>query len=78
MPDDSIGVIGSFASLITPTPLGRVEESNYWAVSFAVPKGRAYCYKFVAGGRVMADAINTQHIRLPNGSEWSRFFTEFW
>lgn len=74
---DSIGIIGSFASLIAPTPLARINDSDYWAVSFAVPKGRVYFYKFVAGGRAMVDPINPQRIRLPDGSEWSRFFTEY-
>jgi hypothetical protein len=74
---DAVAVIGSFSSLIKPTPLQQVEDSDYWAVSFAVPKGQTHYYKFVAGGRVMPDPINPQRVRRPDGSEWSRFFTEY-
>ncbi|MGO9428009.1 hypothetical protein [Rhodoblastus sp.] len=74
---DTIAIIGSFASLIEPTPLSQVEDSDYWAVSFAVPKGQAHYYKFLAGSRLMPDTINPQRIKRPDGSEWSRFFTEY-
>lgn len=74
---NNIGVIGSFFSLIEPTPLSQVEDSDYWAVSFAVPKGQVHYYKFVAGGRVFVDPINPQRVRRPDGSQWSRFFTDY-
>lgn len=73
----SIGVIGSFASLIDPVPLEQVVDTDYWAVSVRVPKGAVHYYQFVAGGRVMVDPINPQRTRRPDGSEWSCFFTEY-
>ncbi len=72
-----IGVIGSFASLIEPIPLEQIEDTDYWAVSVAVPKGAVHTYKYLAGSRVMVDPINPQRTRRPDGSEWSVFFTEY-
>src|SRR5690554_1590484 len=51
----TIGVIGSFASVIEPIPLKQVEDSDYWTVSVAVPKGEVHYYRFMAGGRVKMD-----------------------
>ncbi|MEH8388858.1 gluconate 2-dehydrogenase subunit 3 family protein [Klebsiella pneumoniae] len=73
----TIGVIGSFASLIEPIPLEQVNDSDYWAVSVIVPKGQNHYYQFIADGRVMLDPINPQHILRQDGGEWSYFFTEY-
>jgi hypothetical protein len=72
-----IAVIGSFSDLIAPIPLRQVADSHYWAVSVVVPKAQTHYYKFIAGGRVMVDPINPQRVTRPDGSEWSRFFTEY-
>src|SRR5262249_55378419 len=74
---NNIAVIGSFSDLITPIPLGQITNSHYWAVSVIVPKAQAHYYKFITGGRVMVDPINPQRVTRPDGSEWSRFFTEY-
>lgn len=74
---DTIGVLGSFDSVIDPIPLTQVEDSDYWAVSVAVPRGQVHHYKFLAGGRTLLDPINPQRVIRPDGTEWSRFFTDY-
>ncbi|WP_042693795.1 gluconate 2-dehydrogenase subunit 3 family protein [Azospirillum sp. B506] len=73
----SLGVIGSFASLVEPIALQQVKDSDYWAVSVAIPKGEVHYYRYLAGGRTLVDPINPQRTRRPDGSEWSRFFTDY-
>jgi hypothetical protein len=72
-----ISVIGTFSDLITPIPLTRVADSDYWAVTVRVPKGQYHRYKYIAGGRAMTDPINPQRATLRDGSVWSRFFTDY-
>jgi hypothetical protein len=72
-----IGVVGTFAHLYSAIPLSQVADSIFWAVTVVVPKGQWHRYKFIAGGRAMLDPINPQHITRQDGSEWSRFFTDY-
>ena len=72
-----IAVIGTFSDLLSPVPLRQVADSVYWGVTVVVPKGQTHSYKFLAGGRALLDAINPQQIVRPDGSVWSRFFTEY-
>ena len=74
---DDIAVIGTFADLHEPIPLSRVADSVFWAVTAVVPKGESHRYKFLMGGRVALDPINPQREVRPDGSEWSRFFTDY-
>jgi hypothetical protein len=74
---NDISVIGTFADLVNPIPLIRVEDSVYWAATVIVPKAQTYRYKFIVGGRAVIDPINPQRISLQDGTEWSRFFTDY-
>ena len=74
---DNVSVIGTFSDLIRPIPLAQVADSDYWAVTVVVPKGQSHRYKFIAGGRSLVDPINPQRMTLSDGSNWSRFFTDF-
>lgn len=76
-PAGEVAVVGTFADLHTPIPLRRVEGTNYWTITAAVPKGQAYRYKFLIGGRAILDPVNPQRVTIADGSEWSRFFTQF-
>jgi hypothetical protein len=46
---NDIAVIGTFSDLITPIPLTRVADSDYWAVTLLVQKGQNHRYKYIAG-----------------------------
>jgi len=72
-----VAVIGTFADLVTPIPLRPVADSVYRSVSVAVPKGQVHRYRFLVDGRSVLDPINPQRTTNPDGTEWSRFFTQF-
>lgn len=74
---DQIGVIGTFSNFYAPIPLRQVVDTVYWVVSVAVPKGQWHRYKFLVGSRAMLDPVNPQQVTMPDGSEWSRFFTDY-
>lgn len=73
----SVAVIGSFANFYEPMPLNRVDDSCYFALSLAIPKGQEYIYQFFVDGELTLDVINPQTVTLDNGKIWSRFFTEY-
>jgi hypothetical protein len=72
-----ISVIGTFADLCTPIPLRQVEDSIFWSATLVVPKGQSHRYRFLLGGRGLLDPVNPQRVSLADGTEWSRFFTEY-
>jgi hypothetical protein len=72
-----VSVLGTFSNLYSPIPLVQIEGSVYRAVTVVVPKGQWHRYKFMVGSRAVLDPINPQQITMPDGSEWSRFFTDF-
>jgi hypothetical protein len=74
---NQISVLGTFSNLYSAIPLTQVDNSVYWAVTVVVPKGQWHRYKFLVGSRSVLDPINPQQITMPDGSQWSRFFTEF-
>lgn len=78
-PPQQVAVIGTFANLYEPIPLKPVlfigEETGYYALAIAVPKGELHTYKFIVDGQVILDPINPQRAMLDNGQFWSRFFT---
>jgi hypothetical protein len=74
---DDIFVLGTFADLYDPIPLKQIEDSIYWSVSVVVPKGQSHRYKFLGGSRPLLDPVNPQVVTLADGSQWSRFFTEY-
>lgn len=77
--NESVGVVGTFATLYEVIPLQRVffgsEATRYLAVTLRVPKGRAYRYRYVVDGRSQLDSINPQEVVTASGEVWSRFFT---
>jgi Gluconate 2-dehydrogenase subunit 3 len=75
--DGGIALVGTFATLYEPIPLSRVDDSVFWAVTVAVPKGQSHRYKFLVDGRLLLDPINPQQVELPDGTQWSRFFTDY-
>jgi hypothetical protein len=77
----SVGVIGTFATLHDPIPLRRVvwegEQTRYWSLSYAVPKGQKHRYQFVVDGVYpVNDPVNPQEEQQDNGTVWSRFFSD--
>jgi hypothetical protein len=77
VPGDAISVIGTFADLCTPIPLRQVDDSIFWAATMVVPKGQYHRYRFLLGSRGVLDPVNPQQMTLPDGTQWSRFFTDF-
>ncbi|MDN5753159.1 MAG: gluconate 2-dehydrogenase subunit 3 family protein [Nitrosospira sp.] len=79
---DQVGVTGTFANLYELIPLAPVRfldaPTGYFAVSLRIPKGRAYRYKFIVGGKAVLDPVNPQQVREANGHAWSRFFTHLY
>ncbi len=75
-----VGVLGSFATLYEAVPLKPVkflgEDTGYFALSVAVPKGQTHIYQYIVNGVLTLDPINPQHVMLENGKTWSRFFTD--
>jgi hypothetical protein len=75
-----VGVLGSFATLYEAVPLKPVrflgEDTGYFGLSVAVPKGQAHIYQYVVNGTLTLDPINPQRVVLENGKTWSRFFTD--
>ena len=75
-----IGVLGSFATLYEAVPLKPVrflgEDTGYFGLSVAVPKGQTHIYQYVVNGTLTLDPINPQRVVLENGKTWSRFFTD--
>ncbi len=76
-PADAIAVLGTFADLCAPIPLRQVSDSIFWAATMVVPRGQSHRYRFLVGGRSMLDPVNPQRVTLTDGTEWSRFFTEY-
>jgi hypothetical protein len=74
---DQVGVIGTFSNFYAPLPLTEVPDTVYWAATVVVPKGQWHRYKFLVGSRAMLDPINPQQVTMPDGSQWSRFFTDY-
>ena len=72
-----VAVIGTFSDLVTPIPMPRVGDSVYCAVSVAVPKGQVHRYRFVVDGKTTIDPVNPQRVTTPEGTQWSRFFTQY-
>jgi hypothetical protein len=77
VPADAIAVIGTFADLCTPIPLRQVADSIFWSVTTVVPKGQWHRYRFLIGSRGILDPVNPQRVALTDGTEWSRFFTDY-
>jgi len=75
-----VGVLGTFATLYEAIPLKPVrflgEDTGYFGLSVAVPKGQMHIYQYVVDGKLTLDPINPQRIVLENGKTWSRFFTD--
>jgi hypothetical protein len=74
---NDIGVTGTFMDLYAAVPLQQVEDSVYWAATVVVPKGQWHLYRFVVGGRTFLDPVNPQRVTRQDGTQWSRFFTEY-
>lgn len=74
-PPQSISLIGTFHNLYEPIPLQRLEESMYFTVTCKIPKGEVHYYKFLINNGQRLDSVNPQREILPDGVEWSRFFT---
>ncbi|WP_040547106.1 gluconate 2-dehydrogenase subunit 3 family protein [Pedosphaera parvula] len=77
----SVAVIGTFATLYDPIPLQRVqfegEDTRYWSLAYAVPKGQVHNYRFVVDGSYpINDPVNPQETATENGAVWSSFFTD--
>ena len=79
-PASEVAVTGSFTELYEPVALRAVqflgEPSGIWALTVRVPKGQVHTYKLRIDGAWQVDPINPQVVRMDNGREWSRFFTE--
>jgi hypothetical protein len=73
----SVAIVGTFADLYAPVPLRRVAGTKYWTVTIMVPKGEVHTYKFIVGGEPRLDPVNPPHATKADGSQWSRFFTQF-
>lgn len=75
-----VGVLGTFATLYEAIPLRPVkflgEDTGYFALSVAVPKGQKHLYQYIVDGVLTLDPINPQRDVLENGKTWSRFFTD--
>jgi hypothetical protein len=74
---NDIAVTGTFMDLYAVVPLMQIEDSVYWSATVVVPKGQWHLYRFVAGGRAFLDPINPQRVTRRDGTQWSRFFTEY-
>src|SRR5262245_40918301 len=76
-----VAVTGTFANLYEGIPLRRLryvdEDTDYYAVTLLIPKGEVHTYQFLIDGRPVLDPINPQRVRLENGAQWSRFFTQY-
>ena len=72
-----VSVIGTFGYLYAPIPMPRVSDSLYRAVTIVVPRGQVHYYKLLIDGRPILDPVNPQRVTHADGSEWSRFFTEY-
>jgi hypothetical protein len=75
-PPEDVGVIGTFANLHEPIPLRRVDGTPFFTCTVTVPKGEVHHYRFIVDDVATVDPINPQRVRLENGREWSRFFTQ--
>jgi hypothetical protein len=72
----AVSLIGTFAPLYEAIPLRQIADSPYFTVTLKIPKGEVHTYKFLVDGEGVPDPINPQRVRLDNGREWSRFFTQ--
>lgn len=72
-----VAVIGTFADLVRPIAMPRVSDSVYHTVTVVVPKGEVHRYRFVVDGKTMLDPVNPQRVTTPEGTQWSRFFTQY-
>jgi hypothetical protein len=79
-PPHQVAVLGTFAPLHEPLPLGPVrfldEPTGYYALTCVIRKGQVHRYQFLVDGRLAPDPINPQRVELENGKVWSRFFTD--
>jgi hypothetical protein len=71
----SVSIRGTFDALYVRTPLKRVEDSRYFALTVVLPAGCCYRYRFILGDTEILDPINPQITVEDNGTEWSSFFT---
>lgn len=77
VPVDAISVVGTFADLCTPVPLRQVDDSIFWSATVVVPKGQYHRYRILLGSRGVLDPVNPQQMTLADGTQWSRFFTDY-
>ncbi|MBO9202134.1 MULTISPECIES: gluconate 2-dehydrogenase subunit 3 family protein [Niastella] len=79
---DSIQVTGSFLPMYQSLALAPVlydgENIGIYGATIQAPVGKGYYYRFRVNGRDVPDPINPQRKTLPNGSEWSFFFTDYY
>lgn len=71
----NVRVIGTFHNLHEPLDLVRLDESNYYTLTYKVPKGEVHSYLFLVNGLRQTDPVNPQVQQHNDGSSWSRFFT---
>jgi len=71
-----VSVIGTFENLYDGIPMNQISDTMFYTVTVVVPKGQVHFYKYVIDNKSIPDPINPQHIKLDNGKEWSRFFTD--
>jgi hypothetical protein len=75
-----VAVAGTFAALHEAVPMRRIrflgEDTGVFTVTLRVPKGEVHTYKFRVDGSYVVDPINPQLVKLDNGRQWSRFFTD--
>jgi hypothetical protein len=72
----SLELIGTVWRLYDPIPLRPIGDSIYWSVTLRLPKRRSFVYKFLVDGALILDPVNPQQVTLPNGTIWSRVFTQ--
>lgn len=79
---NSVEIIGSFLPLYQTMPLEPVlykgEPSDLYYLTLKLPVGNGYHYRYLLNGNPVLDPINPQRINLPNGKEWSFFFTDYY
>lgn len=73
--DFSVSVRGTMGALYERTPLKRVEDSRYYALTIVLPAAQCFRYRFVLGSNEILDPINPQVVKEDNGAVWSLFFT---
>jgi hypothetical protein len=78
---ESVSIIGNFLPLYQSLPLQQVvydgEKTNIYYLTLILPVGKGFHYRFLINGKVQLDPINPQRVTLPNGKDWSFFFTDY-